>query len=63
MKLKKLKTGSRAWFKQLMETVICECPSLIECDHCGRVIREGYCCHYCGSDDPGRNEIRPEEFL
>jgi ribosomal protein L32 len=61
--LRKLKTGSRQWLAQLMETVIGECPELVECDHCGRVIRNGFVCCHCGSDDPGENIIRPEEFL
>jgi ribosomal protein L32 len=59
----RLKTGSREWLRVLRETVIAECPPLVECKRCGRVIRESYCCCSCGCTDPGDNEIRPEEWM
>lgn len=61
--MKKLKTGSREWLRQLKQTIILECPTLIECENCGRAIREGYVCGHCGCDSPGDNEINPEEYL
>ena len=59
---KKIKTGSKAWLKSLTETVLAECPPLIECKKCGQVIREGFVC-YCGCDDPGHNEVIPSEWI
>ena len=61
-KLRKLQTGSEEWRKALRETVIAECPPLIECKDCGRVIRAGYCCS-CGCTAPGDKEILPEEWM
>ena len=61
--IRKLKPGSDNWLKSLKETVMGECPPLVECKKCGRIIREGYVCFHCGCDDPGNNEIRPEEWM
>lgn len=63
MKIRKLKTGSKAWMKSLMSALVAECPELCECDHCGRVIRSGYVCRFCKSENPGDNTIRPEEWI
>lgn len=62
-KLRKLKTGSPRWLKQLKETVISECCDLIECNTCGRVTRGGYVCIHCGENNPGNNVINPQDWL
>lgn len=61
--MRKLKTGSRAWMKSLKHALIAECPDLVECRSCGRIIRAGYVCYYCKTETPGSNAIQPEEWL
>ena len=60
--MKKLKQGGKKWLESLRETVLSECPTLIECKKCGYIIRDGYVC-YCGCDSPGNNEINPDEWM
>jgi len=59
----KLKTGSKAWIRSLLDELMIYAPPLIECEKCGHVIHEDYICH-CGHDNSGNeNEVRPEEWL
>ncbi len=60
---KRLKTGSKNWVQSLRDALCRESPRLIECVKCGRVIREGYVCSFCGCDDPGENYVQPEDWL
>ena len=62
MKKEKLKTGSKAWKKSLLEAMITYAPVFVECKRCGGITPDGYVCP-CGCDDPGNDVVDPEDWF
>ena len=48
----KAEYGTAKWEAAANEVVRCYAPEIYPCRHCSAPVAKGYCCGYCGSNDP-----------
>lgn len=51
-KPRKIEECSREWYRRRLELLLGRVPDIYSCAHCGSPVVRGYCCMWCGSNDP-----------
>lgn len=51
-KIKRIKPYTHNWEKLADELARGYCPTIVPCKHCGHPTIHGYCCGFCGSNQP-----------
>ena len=51
--IRKIRPFTREWEALANDVARSRCPPIYPCQHCARPVADGYCCGYCGTDNPG----------
>ena len=49
---------SRVYRKEAQDLMEIYSPIIYPCQHCNHPVADGYCCTFCGTNDPGNAENR-----
>ncbi len=52
----KIDSDSELWRKRAYSLARSYCPAIYSCCKCGNPVVSGYCCSFCGDDNPSSNE-------
>lgn len=55
-KITKIEPYSDIYYRRLNQVARDFCPRIYPCKKCGSPVADGYCCTYCGDNDPSTEE-------